>query len=67
MVTATVSPAGCTAPSNSHLSVACLQVQGSDGPGECANGMGLVTAQVLRALPAGRDVHLDRQGLRLDR
>ncbi|MET0757040.1 MAG: hypothetical protein ABWY39_03440 [Mycobacterium sp.] len=46
MVTATVSPAGCTAPSNSHLSVACLQVQGSDGPGECANGLGLVTAQV---------------------
>ena len=46
MVTATVSPAGCAAPSNPSLSVACLQLQGSDGPGLCADANGLGTAQV---------------------
>ena len=46
MVTATVSPAGCAAPSNPGLSVACLQLQGSDGPGLCADANGLGPAQV---------------------
>ena len=46
MVTATVSPAGCDGSVEFDLSVACLQLQGSDGPGMCANANGLVTAQV---------------------
>ena len=67
MVTATVSPAGCAAPSNPSLSVACLQLQGSDGPGLCADANGLRYGPSVRAVPAGHDVHLERQGLRLDR
>ena len=42
----TVSPVGCAAPSNPSLSVACLQLQGSDGPGLCAHANGPVTAYV---------------------
>lgn len=45
MVTATMSPAGCNQ-SIVFQSVACLQVQGSDGPGRCAQNNGLLTAQV---------------------
>jgi hypothetical protein len=45
MVTATLSTAGCDQ-SNTYLSVACIQVQGGQGPGQCAQGEGLLTAQV---------------------
>jgi hypothetical protein len=44
-VTATLSPAGCDR-SMVYLSVACLQLQGSVGPGQCAQGQGLLPAQV---------------------
>lgn len=45
MVTATLAPAGCDR-SMAYLSVACVQLQGSDGPGQCAQGQGILTAQV---------------------
>lgn len=48
VVTATLSPAGCDR-SNSVLSVACVQLQGSDGPGRCAQNNGPLTAQVYYA------------------
>ena len=38
-VTATLSPAA-------YLTVACVQLQGSDGPGECQQQNGILTAQV---------------------
>ena len=44
-VTATLSPAACNR-SNAYLAVACVQLQGSDGPGQCAQQNGLLTAQV---------------------
>jgi hypothetical protein len=45
MVTATLTPAACDE-SNSYLLVACVQLQGSDGPGQCAQGQGILPAQV---------------------
>ena len=45
VVTATLSPAGCDR-STTYLSVACLQLQGSDGPGQCDQGQGILPAQV---------------------
>ena len=44
-VAATVSPAGCDG-ANAYLSVACVQLQGSDGPGQCGQNNGILTAQV---------------------
>jgi hypothetical protein len=44
-VTATLSPAGCDQ-SVAYLTVACVQMQGSDGPGQCAQQNGILTAQV---------------------
>jgi len=48
VVTATLSPAGCDR-SNPYLSVACVQLQGSDGPGQCQQAEGTLTAQVYYA------------------
>jgi hypothetical protein len=45
VVTATLSPAGCNH-SVGYLMVACVQLQGSDGPGQCAQQNGILTAQV---------------------
>ena len=45
MVTATLTPAACDE-SDSYLLVACVQLQGSDGPGQCAQGQGILPAQV---------------------
>ena len=45
VVTATLSPAGCDQ-SVAYLTVACVQMQGSDGPGQCAQQNGILTAQV---------------------
>jgi hypothetical protein len=45
VVTATLSPAGCDR-SVAYLTVACVQLQGSDGPGQCAQQNGILTAQV---------------------
>lgn len=45
MVTATLTPAACDQ-SDSYLLVACVQLQGSDGPGQCAQGQGILPAQV---------------------
>jgi hypothetical protein len=44
-VAATLSPAGCDG-ATAYLSVACLQLQGSDGPGQCGQNNGILTAQV---------------------
>jgi hypothetical protein len=44
-VTATLTPAACDQ-SDSYLLVACVQLQGSDGPGQCAQGKGILPAQV---------------------
>jgi hypothetical protein len=44
-VTATLTPAACDR-SDSYLLVACVQMQGSDGPGQCAQGQGILPAQV---------------------
>ena len=44
-VTATLSPAGCNR-STAYLTVACVQLQGSDGPGQCQQNSGILTAQV---------------------
>jgi hypothetical protein len=44
-VTATLSPAGCDR-SVAYLTVACVQLQGSDGPGQCQQQNGILTAQV---------------------
>jgi hypothetical protein len=45
VVTATLSPAGCNQ-STAYLTVACVQMQGSDGPGQCQQQNGTLTAQV---------------------
>jgi len=45
VVTATLSPAACDR-ANGYLSVACVQLQGSDGSEQCAQGEGIITAQV---------------------
>jgi len=45
VVTATLSPAGCDR-STAYLSVACVQLQGSDGPGQCQQNNGILPAQV---------------------
>jgi hypothetical protein len=45
VVTATLSPAGCDQ-SVTYQTVACVQLQGSDGPGQCAQQVGILTAQV---------------------
>ena len=44
-VTATLSPAGCDR-AVAYQTVACVQLQGSDGPGQCAQQNGILTAQV---------------------
>ena len=44
-VTATLAPAGCDR-SVGYLMVACVQMQGSDGPGQCDQGEGILPAQV---------------------
>ena len=44
-VAATLSPAGCDH-SVTYLTVACVQLQGSDGPGQCAQQVGILPAQV---------------------
>jgi hypothetical protein len=45
VVTATLSPAGCNR-ATAYLLVACVQLQGSDGAGQCAQGQGILPAQV---------------------
>jgi hypothetical protein len=45
VVTATLSPAGCDQ-STAYQTVACVQMQGSDGPGQCQQQNGILTAQV---------------------
>jgi len=45
VVTATLTPAACDQ-SDGYLMVACVQLQGSDGPGQCAQGQGILPAQV---------------------
>ncbi|MCH9731024.1 MAG: hypothetical protein K0U84_15325 [Actinomycetia bacterium] len=45
MVTATVSIGACDG-ATPFQTVACLKMQGGDGPGQCAKGRGLVPAQV---------------------
>lgn len=44
-VSASLSPAACNQ-SVPYLTVACVQLQGSDGPGQCAQQSGILTAQV---------------------
>jgi hypothetical protein len=44
-VMATLSPAACDR-SVAYFTVACVQLQGSDGPGECQQQNGILTAQV---------------------
>lgn len=48
VVTATLAPAACDR-SNAYLSVACVQLVGSDGPGKCEQNNGVLTAQVYYA------------------
>jgi hypothetical protein len=45
VVGATLTPAACDQ-SDSYLLVACVQLQGSDGPGQCDQGEGILPAQV---------------------
>jgi hypothetical protein len=45
VVKATLTLGACDQ-SNSYLLVACVQLQGSDGPGQCAQGEGFLPAQV---------------------
>ncbi len=45
MVTATLSPGACDG-ANTFQMVACLQMQGSSGPAQCARNNGLLPAQV---------------------
>jgi hypothetical protein len=45
VVTATLTPAACDQ-SDTYLLVACVQLQGSDGPGQCAQGEGILPARV---------------------
>lgn len=44
-VSSTLSVAGCTG-SVAYMTVACVQLHGSDGPGQCAQQNGILTAQV---------------------
>jgi hypothetical protein len=48
VVTATLSAAGCDQ-ANVYLSVACIQLEGSDGPGKCEQNNGILAAQVYYA------------------
>jgi len=48
VVTATLSPAACDR-SEPYLSVACVQMEGSDGSAKCQQGEGNLTAQVYYA------------------
>ncbi len=48
MVTATISPGACER-SNTYLSVACVQMQGSPGPPKCEQNNGVLPAQVFYA------------------
>jgi hypothetical protein len=48
VVTATLSPAACDR-SEPYLSVACVQLQGSEGAPKCQQGEGNLTAQVYYA------------------
>jgi hypothetical protein len=48
VVTATLSPAGCDQ-ATAYQTVACIQRQGSDGPGRCEQNGGLLTARVYYA------------------
>ena len=48
MVTVTLSPGACDR-SNAYLSVACVQEEGSPGPGKCEQNNGVLTAQVFYA------------------
>ena len=45
VVSATLTPAACDQ-SNPYLMVACIQLQGGDGPAQCAEGRGTLPAQV---------------------
>jgi hypothetical protein len=45
VVSATLTPAACDQ-SDSYLLVACVQLQGSDGPGQCAQNQGTLPARV---------------------
>lgn len=45
VVTATLSPAACDR-SVAYQAVACVQMQGDDGPGQCAQQNGILMAQV---------------------
>ncbi|OBI74772.1 hypothetical protein [Mycobacterium sp. E740] len=45
LVAVTVSPAGCNG-ATPYQSVACVQLQGSPGPGRCKQNNGLLAAQV---------------------
>ncbi len=45
VVTSTLSLAACDQ-SVAYQTVACVQLQGSDGPGQCAQQVGILTAQV---------------------
>ena len=45
MVSVTVGPAGCDG-ATPYQSVACVQLQGGSGPGECAQSNGVLTARV---------------------
>jgi hypothetical protein len=45
VVAATLSPAGCDQ-ATTYMTVACVQLQGSDGPGQCEQQNGILTAQV---------------------
>ena len=45
VVTATLSPAACDR-AVAYATVACVQLQGSDAPEECAQQTGILTAQV---------------------
>ncbi len=45
VVTATLSPTACDR-SVAYQAVACIQMQGDDGPGQCAQQNGILMAQV---------------------
>ncbi|AFM17612.1 hypothetical protein Mycch_2851 [Mycolicibacterium chubuense NBB4] len=45
MVTATLSPAACDG-AQTYQTVACVQMAGASGPGLCAQGRGILPAQV---------------------
>jgi len=45
LVTATLSPAACDR-SVAYQAVACVRMQGDDGPGQCAQQNGILMAQV---------------------